>query len=214
MTVPTRSGRDRRDRFGHDATRTAVSRLTVVRHGETEWSLAGKHTGRTDIALTDAGRAAAAGLAAALGGQPYALVLTSPSSRARDTAAIAGFGKAEVDDDLREWDYGDYEGLTTAEIRETQRPSWFLWDDGAPNGERVDDVGRRADRIVARVRSVHGPVLVFAHGHFLRVLASRWLGCQPGFGRHLALSPATVSRLGWERDEPVIETWNVRGPVT
>lgn len=182
--------------------------LTLVRHGETEWSRNGRHTGRTDIPLTDAGRATAARLAHVLAGRRYAAVLTSPLARARDTAAIAGFADAAVDDDLREWDYGDYEGRTTPDIREHDRPAWFLWDDGVPNGETVDEVGTRADRVIARARAIDGDVLVFAHGHFLRVLASRWLGREPGFGRHLVLSPATLSVLAWERDWPAIEAWN------
>ena len=149
----------------------AENRLTVVRHGETEWSRDGKHTGRTDIPLTDAGRAVAAKLAQALGDRTYALVLTSPMARARDTAAIAGFPDAVVDDDLREWDYGDYEGCTTSEIRRSDDADWLLWDDGVPNGETLADVSARADRVIARVRAIDGDVLAFAHGHLLRVLA-------------------------------------------
>jgi broad specificity phosphatase PhoE len=186
----------------------AENRLTVVRHGETEWSRDGKHTGRTDIPLTDSGRAVAGKLAQALGGQTFALVLTSPLARARDTAALAGFPEAIVDQDLHEWDYGDYEGRTTEEIRETLQHAWFLWDDGVSNGESLVDVAGRADRVIGRVRAVDGDVLAFAHGHFLRVLASRWLDLDPGFGRHLVLSPATLSVLGWERHAPAIEAWN------
>jgi probable phosphoglycerate mutase len=186
----------------------AENRLTVVRHGETEWSRDGRHTGRTDVPLTDSGRSVAHKLARALDGRTYALVLTSPMRRARDTAALAGFPDATVDDDLREWDYGDYEGRTTADIRGSDDRDWFLWDDGVPNGETIDDVAARADRVIKRVRTVDGEVLVFAHGHFLRVLASRWLELDPGFGRHLVLSPATLSILGWERQAPAIEAWN------
>jgi broad specificity phosphatase PhoE len=186
----------------------AENRLTVVRHGETEWSRDGKHTGRTDIPLTDSGRAVAGKLAQALGGQTFALVLTSPLARARDTAALAGFPEAIVDQDLHEWDYGDYEGRTTEEIRETLQHAWFLWDDGVSKGESLVDVAGRADRVIGRVRAVDGDVLAFAHGHFLRVLASRWLDLDPGFGRHLVLSPATLSVLGWERHAPAIEAWN------
>jgi probable phosphoglycerate mutase len=186
----------------------AENRLTVVRHGETEWSRDGKHTGRTNIPLTDAGRAVAAKLAQALGDRTYALVLTSPMARARDTAAIAGFPDAVVDDDLREWDYGDYEGCTTSEIRRSDDADWLLWDDGVPNGETLADVSARADRVIARVRAIDGDVLAFAHGHLLRVLASRWLDVDPGFGRHLALSPATLSVLAWEHHVPDIEAWN------
>jgi probable phosphoglycerate mutase len=186
----------------------AENRLTVVRHGETEWSRDGKHTGRTDIPLTDAGRAIAAKLTQALGHRTYALVLTSPLGRARDTAALAGFPEAVVDDDLREWDYGDYEGRTTLEIRSSDDAGWLLWDDGVPNGETLRDVAARADRVIARVRTFEGDVLAFGHGHFLRVLASRWLDVDPGFGRHLMLSPATLSVLAWEHHVPAIEAWN------
>src|SRR5437899_8500001 len=182
------------------------SRLSAVRHGETEWSLDGRHTGRTDVPLTDAGRERAARLGDALRGRSFALVLTSPLSRARDTAALAGFADAEVDDDLREWDYGDYEGRKTIDIRK-HRPGWFLWDDGVPNGESIDDVAARADRVIARVRAVDGDVLVFAHGHVLRILAARWLDQRPGFARHLILSPATLSILAHEREAPAVEGW-------
>jgi probable phosphoglycerate mutase len=187
-----------------------VGTVTVVRHGETEWSLDGRHTGTTDVPLTDKGRERAKELGTVLVGREFELVLTSPLARARDTAALAGFPDAGLDDDLREWDYGDYEGRTTADIREG-RPGWFLWDDGVPNGEPTDDVAARADRVIARARAVDGDVLVFAHGHVLRILAARWLELEPGFGRHLILSPATLSVLGYERDVPALERWN--GPV-
>jgi probable phosphoglycerate mutase len=182
-------------------------RLFAVRHGETEWSLSGQHTGRTDVPLTEAGRERANQVGGFLAGRTFALVLTSPFSRARDTAAIAGFPDAAVDDDLREWDYGDYEGRRTLEIRE-ERPGWFLWDDGVPNGETIDEVAARADRVIARALAVDGDVLVFAHGHILRVLTARWLEQPPGFGRHLILSPATLSILAHEREAPALETWN------
>lgn len=184
-----------------------MSTLTLVRHGETEWSRSGQHTGTTDIPLTDRGRELAVSLESALKGRTFALVLTSPLSRARDTAAIAGFADAVVDENLREWDYGGYEGLTTPQIRET-RPGWFLWDDGVPGGETMQDVAMRVDRVIARVRAVEGDSLVFAHGHLLRILSARWLDEPPGFGRHLILSPATLSVLGWEREAPAIEVWN------
>jgi broad specificity phosphatase PhoE len=186
----------------------AENRLTVVRHGETEWSRDGKHTGRTDIPLTDEGRTTAAKLAQALRDRTYAMVLTSPMARARDTAAIAGFPEAVVDEDLREWDYGDYEERTTPEIRKWGDADWLLWDDGVPNGETLAEVAARADRVIERVRALDGDALAFAHGHFLRVLASRWLDVDPGFGRHLVLSPATLSVLTWEHHVPVIEAWN------
>jgi broad specificity phosphatase PhoE len=184
-----------------------TARLFAVRHGETEWSLSGRHTGTTDVPLTDAGRERAKQVGAVLTGREFSLVLTSPLSRARDTAELAGFGDAIVHDDLREWNYGDYEGLKTLDIR-VERPGWFLWDDGVPNGETIDEVAARTDRVIARVREADGDVLVFAHGHVLRVLASRWLDQPPGFGRHLILSPATLSILAHEREAPALETWN------
>ncbi|MEY2431896.1 MAG: hypothetical protein QOC92_1621 [Acidimicrobiaceae bacterium] len=184
-----------------------MTRLFAVRHGETEWSLRGQHTGRTDVPLLDVGRERAKKVGEFLSGRTFALVLTSPFSRARETAALAGFPDATVVDDLREWDYGDYEGLKTLDIRK-DRPGWFLWDDGVPDGETIDEVAARADRVIQRVRQVDGDVLVFAHGHILRVLAARWLDQPPGFGRHLILSPATLSILGYEREAPALETWN------
>ncbi len=185
------------------------SRLFAVRHGETEWSISGQHTGRSDIPLTEAGRARAQTVGAALAGREFAAVFTSPFSRARDTAALAGYPDAVVDDDLREWDYGDYEGRKTVDIRK-ERPGWFLWDDGVPNGETIDEVGARADRVIAKARSIDGDVLVFAHGHYLRILGARWLDMPPGFGRHLVLSPATFSVLGHEREAPALEVWNAK----
>jgi probable phosphoglycerate mutase len=184
-----------------------MSTLTLVRHGETEWSLSGQHTGTTDIPLTERGRALATRLEASLRVRQFALVLTSPLSRARDTASIAGFPDAIVDEDLCEWNYGDYEGITTAKIRET-RPGWLLWDQGAPGGETIDEVAARCDRVIARARAAEGDALVFAHGHVLRVLSARWLGEPPVFGRHLVLSPATMSVLGSEHENPAIEVWN------
>ena len=184
-----------------------AARIYAARHGETEWSLSGRHTGRTDVPLTDNGREQAKKLGAVLAGRKFTVVLTSPFSRARDTAALAGFNDAEVDDDLREWDYGDYEGLKTLDIR-VGRPGWFLWRDGVPNGEEIDAVAARADRVIQRLRAVDGDALVFAHGHLLRVLAARWLEREPAFGQHLVLSPATLSILGHERESPALETWN------
>jgi len=186
----------------------AENRLTVVRHGETEWSRNGKHTGRTDIPLTDQGRPIAGKLANLLSGQNFALVLTSPLSRARDTASLAGFPGASVDEPLREWDYGDYEGITTDEIRKMDHPGWFLWRDGVQGGETLEQVATRADRVIERVRSAGGDVLAFAHGHLLRVLGARWLDCPPSFGQHLILSPATISVLAREHDSPAVEAWN------
>jgi broad specificity phosphatase PhoE len=182
--------------------------LWLVRHGETEWSRLGRHTGRTDIPLTAAGREQAQAVARRLVDQSFALVLSSPLSRALDTARLAGFGdEVETTDDLLEWDYGADEGRTTAEIRE-DLPGWTVWRDGPRNGETADQVAARVDRVIERVRDAPGDALVFAHGHVLRVLAARWLGEPPAEGRLYALSTATVSVLGWERETAVIERWN------
>jgi broad specificity phosphatase PhoE len=183
-------------------------RLWLVRHGETEWARLGRHTGRTDVPLTERGRREARAVAAMLAGQRFGLVLSSPLGRALDTARIAGFGeRAVVDVDLREWDYGTDEGRTTAEIRRA-RPGWSIWDDGPLGGETIDAVAARADRVIARARDASADVLCFAHGHVLRILAARWIELAPIEGRRLALSTATVSVLGWERDAAVIERWN------
>jgi len=184
------------------------SRLVAVRHGATEWSLAGRHTGRTDLPLLDEGRRQAEELRARLAGHEFARVLCSPLRRARDTCALAGFGsRAEVCEDLREWDYGRYEGRTTDEIL-VEDPGWVLWRDGGPDGESPQDVARRADRVVGLVREARGDVLAFAHGHVLRVVAARWLGLGPAAGAMLVLSPATVSVLGWEHDDAAVVRWN------
>ncbi|HET9102139.1 MAG TPA: histidine phosphatase family protein [Solirubrobacteraceae bacterium] len=183
--------------------------LVVIRHGETEWSRAGRHTGLTDIPLTEAGRAAAAALAPRLAEQTFALVLCSPLQRARETCALAGFGQqAELCEDLVEWNYGDYDGLTSAEIRET-RPGWDLWHDGCPGGEQPDEVGARLDRVLARVAEVDGDVLAVAHGHSLRVLAARWIELEPAGGARLRLAAAGLGRLGFEHGTRVIDQWNV-----
>jgi broad specificity phosphatase PhoE len=181
----------------------------LARHGETDWSAAGRHTGRTDVPLNDNGRAAAIRLGDVLAGQVFDLVLTSPLQRARDTCELAGFGAlAQVDPDLREWDYGDYEGITTTEIRK-QRPGWTAFADGCPGGETLAEVGARADRVIERVRSVEGRVVVFGHGHSLRVLAARWVELGPDGGARLALGTATISILGWEREVATINSWNM-----
>ena len=186
----------------------ARPQLWLARHGETDWSAAGRHTGRTDVSLNDAGRDAARTLGALLAGQQFDAVLTSPLRRAVDTCAIAGFAaEARVDDDLREWDYGDYEGVTTAEIHRT-RPDWSLFVDGCPDGESIDDVVARVDRVIERVRETNATVLVFGHGHSLRVLAARWIGSPGGAGAHLVLATATLSHLGWERETRAIIRWN------
>lgn len=184
--------------------------ITLVRHGETEWSASGKHTGRTDIPLTPVGEAAARGLAGRLQGQDFAAVWSSPSQRAYNTSILAGFGAASVkDDDLAEWDYGAYEGLTTRKILE-QRPGWNLFRDGCPNGESVADAGARADRVIAKLRQANQRVLIFSSSHFLRTLTARWLGLPAGGGTHFVLDTASISVLGYEHDlsEPVIRRWN------
>ena len=182
--------------------------LVLVRHGETEWSRAGKHTGRTDIPLTDAGRRTAEVLRAPLSARSFARVLSSPLSRAADTCRLAGFGsEAELRDELLEWDYGEYDGLTTPEIREG-RPGWFLWRDGCPGGESPDEVAARIDRLIAELQQLDGDAILFAHGHVLRVLSARWIELGPARGAHLVLGTATLSVLGWERDTPAIRLWN------
>ncbi len=180
----------------------------LIRHAATEWSKSGQHTGRTDIPLLEEGRDAARKLPERLAGQTFARVLVSPLGRARETAELAGLmDAAELRDDLMEWDYGDYEGQTTPEIRE-RRPHWFLWRDGVPNGETADQVGARVDRIIAEVDPVEGDVAIVAHGHVLRVLAARWLEAPAAFGARLHLGTAAICVLGWERDVRVIDRWN------
>jgi probable phosphoglycerate mutase len=182
--------------------------LVLVRHGETEWSRSGRHTGRTDIPLTARGCAEAESAGIRLGGRRFVRVLTSPLSRAAETCRLAGFADgAELCDDLLEWDYGAYEGRTTHEIR-VERPGWTIWHDGAPGGERAVQVGERADRVIAMTEDAVGDVAVFAHGHFLRVLAARWLGLDPTEGRLIALDPATISVLGHEHEWNVLRRWN------
>lgn len=185
--------------------------LWLVRHGETDWSATGRHTGRSDVPLNDRGREVAASLVPRLAGIGFDRVLTSPLARARDTCALAGFaGRAEVSADLAEWDYGQDEGLTTTEIRR-DRPSWTVWTAGPKGGETADEVAARADRVVAMARSGQGRVLAFSHGHFSRVLASRWIGQPAAHGAYLRFDTAAVSVLGWERDTPVLLLWNDAG---
>jgi len=180
----------------------------LVRHGETAWTISGQHTSRTDVPLTELGRRQAEGLATHLAGREFDLVLTSPRQRAAETCRLAGFGGvAERCDDVTEWDYGAYEGRRTAEIR-GEVPGWSLWRDGVPGGETAAEVAGRADRVIDRIQHVAGDTLVFSHGHFLRVLAARWLGLDPGEGRLLALDPASISVLGWEREQRVLRRWN------
>ncbi len=191
-----------------DGTRLARPRLWLVRHGETEWARLGRHTGRTDVPLTELGRTQARAAGRKLRGTPFALVLSSPLSRALETCRLAGFGdRVRLDDDLLEWDYGADEGRTTEEIR-AERPGWTIWSGGVRDGETIAEVGARADRVVALARSTPGDTLVFAHGHVLRVIATRWLGLPPADGRLFALSTATISVLGWEREDPVLLRWN------
>ncbi|GAB3999700.1 histidine phosphatase family protein [Nocardioides marmoraquaticus] len=186
---------------------TASGELWVVRHGETEWSRDGRHTSVTDLDLTERGVEVASTLRERLAGVEFDLVLSSPRRRARRTAELAGFGEPEVTDDLVEWDYGDYEGLTTPQIRETV-PGWTVWSHPCPGGEDAEQVAARLDRVVRRVRDEGARVLVVSHGHASRVLAARWLGLDPRDGRHFLLDTATVSTLGWERDSPAVARWN------
>jgi broad specificity phosphatase PhoE len=182
----------------------------LARHGETTWSLSGQHTGRTDLPLTDRGERNARSLGMRLKGITFARVLTSPLQRAATTCKLAGYGTvAEVDHDLVEWDYGDYEGRRTPDIH-VERPDWQLFRDGCPGGESPEQVGARADRVVSRLRAVEGNVLLFSSGHFLRVLAARWLGKEPGAGRYFLLSTASLSTLGYEHNlsQPVLRLWN------
>jgi broad specificity phosphatase PhoE len=184
------------------------ARLVLARHGETEWSATGKHTSVTDVPLTPSGRGDAQRLGEHLAGRAFALVLTSPRARARDTCELAGFGAAAVvDEDLVEWDYGEYEGRTTPEIREDV-PGWSVWTHSTPGGETAAQVGARADRVIARALAAEGDVVAFAHGHLLRVLAARWIGLEPAYGGHLALSTGSLSELGFERERRALWAWN------
>jgi broad specificity phosphatase PhoE len=183
--------------------------IWLVRHGETEWAKSGRHTGRSDIPLTDLGRQQAEALARRLVGRRFALVLTSPRSRAAETARLAGFPDAIVEPDLGEWDYGEFEGRTTADIR-TEIPDWSIWTGPWRGGETVEQVGVRADRLIERCLDprIDGDILLFAHGHLLRVLAARWIQQPPETGGRFALGTATIGILGWDRGTRVIETWN------
>src|SRR5437879_7125040 len=189
--------------------------LYLARHGETAWSLTGQHTGLTNLPLTERGKRNARRLGERLAGMAFAKVLTSLLQRAARTCELAGFGAAaEVDRDLVEWNYGQYEGLRTVEIL-AARPEWQLFRDGCPGGESPDQVGARADCVLTRVRAARAGVLLFSSGHFLRVLAARWMGLEPGAGRYLLLSTASMSTLGYEHDlsQPVIRMWNDAGHV-
>ena len=193
----------------------ALPEVFLARHGETAWAITGQHTGRTDIPLTERGERNARSLGERLAGADFAEILTSPLVRASRTCALAGFeSRAQVDPDLVEWDYGDYEGKKTVDIR-VDNPGWSLFRDGCPGGESVEAIGARADRVIARLKGIDGRALVFSHGHFCRVLAARWLGLPPGNGRYFLLGTASLSVLGYEhdREEPVIRLWNDNGHV-
>ena len=184
--------------------------ISLARHGETEWSLSGQHTGLTDLPLTANGEEQARRLGARLRGQSFARVLTSPLQRAARTCDLAGFGDVcEIEPDLVEWNYGDYEGIKTHDILK-ERPGWQLFRDGCPGGESPEEAGARADKVIAKIRAADGDVLCFSSGHFLRVLAARWLGLPASSGRYFVLSTASLSMLGYEHDldEPVIRLWD------
>lgn len=190
--------------------RAKLPTVTLVRHGETEWSKSGRHTGRTDIPLTEVGRDAARLLAGRLPKGPFAEVRCSPSSRAQDTCRLAGFGDVMiVDPDLAEWDYGEFEGRTTKDIQ-TEWPDWDIFRDGCPGGETAADVGARVDRVIALVRTVNAPCLLFSSAHTMRVMGARWIGLPPEGGAKFTLDTATISILGYDHDltEPVIKRWN------
>lgn len=184
--------------------------VVLVRHGETEWSRIGRHTSRTDLGLTERGREQAAALGSLLRQFAFDRVMASPKRRACDTATLAGFPDAEVCSDLQEWDYGDYEGMTSAEIRRNA-PGWTVWTGPCPGGETLDQVATRADRVLRQIGAASGNALIFGHGHQLRVLAARWCGLPGTAGQALALDPATVSVLAYEHDAGVVRRWNLEG---
>lgn len=183
-------------------------KLWLIRHGETEWSLSGAHTSKTDIPLTERGKERAAKIRTYLAQRKFALVLTSPMQRARETCRIAGYADvAQIEENLREWDYGIFEGRTTADIRKDQ-PDWSIWDTPVPEGESVEHVAVRAQKVIDRALQAGGDVALFAHAHILRILAATWLGLEPRGGRLFALGTGSVSTLGYERENRVISTWN------
>ena len=185
-----------------------AQRVYLIRHGETEWSRAGKHTGVTDVSLTDHGRQTARMLQPVLALQQFVLVVTSPLQRAHETCELAGLAKfSRVEPDLAEWNYGEYEGLTTKQIQ-SAKPGWSVFHHGSPSGETPEQVAGRADRVLAKVRATDGNVALFAHGHILRVIAARWVNQPPSFGEHLLLDTATLSVLGYYYDSPALKTWN------
>jgi len=180
----------------------------VLRHGATEWSTSGRHTGRTDVPLVDLGRDQARAVGQVLGGRRFAQVLVSPLRRARETCELAGYsGQAEIDDDLQEWDYGDYEGITTEAIRQSD-PRWTVWSGACPGGETLTEVAARADRVIARARAADGEVALFGHGHILRVIAARWCELEAVEGRRFPLDTGTVNVLGWEHENRAVRRWN------
>jgi len=185
---------------------SSSNELWLVRHGETEWSLSGAHTSRTDLPLTPEGERRATAVGKVLSAQKFALVLSSPMKRARETARLAGC-QPEITDDLREWDYGEYEGLTTVQIQQ-QTPGWTIWTMTPKGGESADQVAARADRVIARAAAAPGDVALFSHGHMLRVLAARWLGIDPQGGRFFELGTASISILSHEHTTRVIRVWN------
>ena len=186
----------------------ASQKIYLVRHGETEWSRAGKHTGVTDVELTERGRETARSLKSVLARESFVSVLSSPLQRARETCRLAGLQEsAAVETDLMEWNYGVYDGLTTKEIQ-SLRPGWSVFHHGCPGGETPEQVTARADRVVAKVRASNGNVALFAHGHILRVFAARWINLPPSFGEHLLLDTATVCVLGYYYDTPALKIWN------
>jgi broad specificity phosphatase PhoE len=194
--------------IGPSRDRGPAQQVFLIRHGETEWSLSGQHTGVTDIPLTENGQSVARRLEPVLAGETFALVLTSPLERARKTCELAGLGeRAEIDRDLMEWNYGEYEGLTPKQIR-AKAPRWMIFRDGCPGGESPEQVGARADRLIARVRAVKGHAALFAHGHIFRVFAARWLGLPAAAGSHFLLDTATLSILSDYREIPAVARWN------
>jgi probable phosphoglycerate mutase len=190
--------------------RTLTQCVYLVRHGETAWTITGQHTGLTDIPLTEHGREAARRLGPVFARHHFEQILTSPLMRARETCELAGFrGRAQVDPDLVEWNYGDYEGLTAKQILDLS-PGWFLFRDGCPGGERPEDVGARVDRVIARARSLQGHVALFAHGHVFKVLAARWLGLPVASGAHFIIDTATLNILSYYQGVPALKRWNAR----
>jgi broad specificity phosphatase PhoE len=209
-----KAGSDQEPAFAVPGRIPEGTQLWLIRHGETQWSKSGQHTGRTDLPLTETGRAQARGLRDLLARVRPAFVMSSPRIRALDTARIAELAVDAIDDDLAEWDYGDYEGLTTKQISESV-PGWTVWTHICPNGETIDAVSARADRVLTRAveHLTDGPVVLISHGHFSRVIGARWIGLPASYGSHLALETAAPSMLSTQHDIPVIDRWNMRNPA-